>query len=205
LTGRGVYYGAAGSEADALVGEDVFIVGGANSAGQAALHFSKSARSVTMLIRGATLAASMSQYLVKRIEETDNINLCFDTQVARVLGQDRLEALELCNTRTGKSEVVPAATLFVFVGATPRTEWLESAVARDSYGFILTGRDLLSDARHPSAWTLDREPLPLETSAAGVFAAGDVRHGSAKRVAAAVGEGSMSVMLIWDYRASLGL
>lgn len=205
LTGRGIYYGASSSEADSVAGEDVFIVGGANSAGQAAVHFSKSAHSVTMLIRGDSLAASMSQYLVKRIVETENINVCYETQVERALGEDRLEALEFCNSRTGESWIVPATTLFVFVGATPRTEWLESAVVRDSYGFVLTGRDLLTDSKYPPAWTLDRDPFLLETSAAGVFAAGDVRHGSGKRVAAAVGEGSMSVMLVWEHRASLGL
>ena len=205
LTGRGIYYGAAGSEAQAIVGEDVFIVGGANSAGQAAVHFSKFAHSVTMLVRGSSLAAAMSEYLVKRIVETDNIKVSYETQVQRALGQDHLEALELRHTGTGALSVVPATTLLVFVGATPRTEWLESTVARDPHGFILTGRDVLADGKQPAGWTLERDPLLLETSATGVFAAGDVRHGSGKRVAAAVGEGSMAVMLVWEHRTSLGL
>ena len=205
LTGRGIYYGAASSEGDSLAGEDVFVVGGANSAGQAAVHFAKSAHSVTMLIRGSSLSVSMSQYLVTRIAETENIKVLYEVQVERAIGQDRLEALELRNSRTGEAWVAPATTLFVFLGATPRTDWLDSALLRDSYGFILTGRDLLTDGKYPSGWTLDRGPLLLETSAPGVFAAGDVRHGSAKRVAAAVGEGSLSVMLVWEYRASLGM
>ncbi len=205
LTGKGIYYGAAGTEAESIAGEDVFIVGGANSAGQAAVHFAKTARSVTMLIRGATLSAAMSQYLINRIRETENINVCYETQIGRAIGGERLEHLELLNAKTGESSTVPATTLFVFVGATPRTEWLDGAVVRDKYGFILTGRDLLADSDYPPGWTLDRAPLLLETNAPGVFAAGDVRHGSGKRVAAAVGEGSMSVMLVWEYRASLGM
>ena len=204
LTGRGVYYGAAGSEAESLSGEDVFIVGGANSAGQAAVHFAKSARKVTMLVRGASLSSSMSNYLVKRIAETGNIEVCLETQVVRAIGEEQLEALELSNSRAG-SRSVPATTLFVFVGASPRTEWLDASVLRDEHGFVLTGPDLLSEKSYGSTWKLERPPLLLETSAPGVFAAGDVRHGSAKRVAAAVGEGSMAVMLIWQYRASLGL
>jgi len=205
LTGRGIYYGAASSETESLTGEDVFVVGGANSAGQAAVHFAKSARSVTMLIRGDSLSASMSQYLVNRIAETENIDVLYEAQVEGALGDDRLEALELRNSRTGESWIAPATTLFVFIGAMPRTEWLDAAVLSDLHGFILTGRDLMTDSKYPPGWTLDREPFLLETSAPGVFAAGDVRHGSAKRVAAAVGEGSMSVMLVWEYRASLGM
>ncbi|HEX5367903.1 MAG TPA: FAD-dependent oxidoreductase, partial [Dehalococcoidia bacterium] len=195
LTGRGVYYGAASSEAESLAGEDVFIVGGANSAGQAAVHFAKSARKVTMLVRGKSLSASMSQYLIKRIAEIENIEVLYDTQVERAVGQDRLEALVLCNAG-GESWTAPATTLFVFVGATPRTEWLNDAVLRDQHGFVLTGPDLLSEKSYVATKATERMPLLLETSAPGVFAAGDVRHGSAKRVAAAVGEGSMAVMLV---------
>ncbi len=204
LTGRGVYYGAASSEAESLAGEDVFIVGGANSAGQAAVHFARSARQVTMLVRGKSLSASMSQYLVKRIAETDNIEVLYETHVERAVGNDRLEALELGNA-AGETWTVPATTLFVFVGATPRTDWLGSTVLRDKYGFILTGPDLLNEKSYATGGTAARMPFLLETSASGVFAAGDVRHGSAKRVAAAVGEGSMAVMLVWQYRASIGL
>lgn len=205
LTGKGIYYGAAGSVAESLKGEDVHIVGGANSAGQAALHFARYARSVTMIVRGPSLAASMSQYLITRIEATENIDCCFDTTVERAIGENDLDELELKDVRSGDVRRVPASTLFVFIGASPRTDWLDGAVARDSYGFIITGRDLIADAKETSAWKLDRTPLPLETSVPGVFAAGDVRHGSGKRVAAAVGEGSMSVMLVWEYRALLGL
>jgi thioredoxin reductase (NADPH) len=205
LTGRGIYHGAGGSEAESLAGEDVFIVGGANSAGQAAIHFAKLARSVTMLVRGRSLSTSMSEYLVSRITETENITVLPEVQVERAVGHERLEALDLRHSGTGRSWTVPATTLFVFIGATPRTEWLDAAVVTDAHGFIVTGRDLMADGKHPSGWTQEREPMMLETSAPGVFAAGDVRLGSAKRVAGAVGEGSLSVMLIWDYRASLGL
>jgi thioredoxin reductase (NADPH) len=205
LTGRGVYYGASGGMAEAVTGEDVFIVGGANSAGQAAVHFARSARKVTMLVRGQSLAASMSQYLIDRIAEVENISVSYDSQVVQAIGKDHLEALEIHSAATGESAVLPATTLFVFIGATPRTQWLDGVVLCDSHGFILTGRDLAGEAKYAASWTLDRAPLPLETSAPGVFAAGDVRHGSAKRVAAAVGEGSMAVMLVWEHRSSLGL
>jgi thioredoxin reductase (NADPH) len=205
LTGRGIYYGAGTADAEAAAGEDVFIIGGANSAGQAALHFARTASSVTMLIRGQSLSSSMSQYLIDRIRETKNISVSFETEVAGGIGKERLEALELRDCRTGTLTSVPASTVFVYIGATPRTEWLETTLLRDSHGFILTGRDLLTDGKAPAGWVPARAPLVLETSAPGVFAAGDVRHGSAKRVAAAVGEGSMSVMLVWEYRASLGL
>ena len=204
LTGRGVYYGAASTAAESLRGEDVFIVGGANSAGQAALHFAKPARKVTMLVRGESLSASMSQYLIRRISELENIEVLYQTEVEEAIGHEKLEALQLRNS-SGKSWQVTASTLFVFVGAAPRTEWLDTSVARDKQGFILTGRDLMKDNRYPAGWSLERAPLLLETSAPGVFAAGDVRYGSGKRVAAAVGEGSMAVMLVWEYRRSLGL
>jgi thioredoxin reductase (NADPH) len=205
LMGRGIYYGAASSVAESVKNEDVFIVGGANSAGQAAVHFAKSARSVTMIVRGASLSVSMSHYLIDRIAELENVTVLCETQVERAVGSEHLDALELRNSRTGELRKTPATTLFVFVGATPRTDWLGSSVMRDQHGFVLTGRDLMTDNKPPPGWLLDRPPLPLETSAPGVFAAGDVRFGSGKRVAAAVGEGSMSVMLVWEYRASLGL
>jgi thioredoxin reductase (NADPH) len=146
----------------------------------------------------------MSQYLIDRIMETENIEVLRETEVEAAIGDERLEALELTNS-AGQSWMVPATTMFVFVGATPRTEWLASRVMRDERGFVLTGTDLLGDNKFPTQWPLERAPLHLETSAPGVFAAGDVRHGSGKRVAAAVGEGSMAVMLVWEYRHSLGL
>lgn len=204
LTGSGVYYGASAAETSAVAGEDVYIVGGANSAGQAAVHFAGHARNVTMLVRGASLSASMSQYLIDRIAATPNIQVCCQVEVAKAIGNDRLEALDLCNS-AGETWTVPASTLFVFIGAAPQTAWLDSGVQLDAHGFILTGPDLLVDGKHPPGWTLDRDPLLLETSAPGIFAAGDVRHGSGKRVAAAVGEGSMAVMSVWQYRASIGL
>jgi thioredoxin reductase (NADPH) len=205
LTGKGIYYGAAAAEAESVKDEDVYVVGGANSAGQAALHFARTAKSVTMLVRGSSLSTSMSQYLTSRIAETENIMVCYDTVVARAVGRDRLEALELRNSNGGDRRTVPASTLFVFIGAYPRTEWLDDTIALDGHGFILTGQDLQVDGKYTPHWSAERVPLLLETSAPGVFAAGDVRHGSAKRVAAAVGEGSMAVMLVWEYRTLLGM
>ncbi|HWV35848.1 MAG TPA: NAD(P)/FAD-dependent oxidoreductase, partial [Thermomicrobiales bacterium] len=204
LTGRGVYYGAAMVEASSIQGEDVYIVGGANSAGQAAIYFADVARSVTMLVRGTALSASMSQYLIEHIERTPNIVLRFQSEIAEVRGDERLESLVLKNSSTGDVETVAASALFVFIGASPRTEWLDGCVARDEKGFILTGPDLVANGR-PRNWKLSRDPLLLETNIPGVFAAGDVRHGSGKRVATAVGEGAMAVMSIWQYRAQAGL
>jgi thioredoxin reductase (NADPH) len=205
LTGRGVYYGASSSEAQAVANEDVYIVGGANSAGQAAVHFAKFARSVTLLIRGTSLSATMSRYLVDRIEQTGNIKVDCHTEVEQALGESHLEALILRHFDVNESVKVPASTLFIYIGAAPPTEWLASTLQCDAHGFILTGRDLLIDGKRPPGWKLDRDPFLLETSAPGVFAAGDVRHGSGKRVAAAVGEGSMAVMSVWQYRDSIGL
>ena len=204
LTGRGVYYGAAISEVSSIRDEDIFIVGGANSAGQAAIYFSNVARSVTMLVRGAGLSAGMSQYLVERIERTPNVVLRCNTTVEEVTGDERLETLVLRNTATDERETVSGSALFVFIGASPRTDWLEDRVLRDDRGFVLTGPDVMAAGR-PKRWTLDRDPYLLETNIAGVFAAGDVRHGSGKRVATAVGEGAMAVMSIWQYRAKAGL
>jgi thioredoxin reductase (NADPH) len=204
LTGRGVYYGAAISEASSIRDEDIFIVGGANSAGQAAIYFSNVARSITMLIRGSTLSAGMSRYLIERIEHTPNIRLRFDTAVDEVQGDERLEGLVLKNTVTGERESVRGSALFVFIGAIPLTGWLDGCVSCDDKGFVLTGPDVL-EGGHSKMWTLDRDPYLLETNIPGVFAAGDVRHGSGKRVATAVGEGAAAVMSVWQYRAQAGL
>jgi thioredoxin reductase (NADPH) len=204
LTGRGVCYGPGAVDAAGLRGEDVFVVGGANSAGQAAIHFARSARSVTMLVRGRSLSSTMSHYLVERITSTPSIRIRFETTVGRAIGQGRLEALELVSAGTADTEIVPATNLFIFIGASPHTDWLGTQVLRDAQGFVLTGPDVLTRGR-PSSWTLDRDPFLLETSVPGIFAAGDVRHGSAKRVAAAVGEGSMAVLSIWQHRAHAGL
>jgi thioredoxin reductase (NADPH) len=204
LAGRGVYYGAGISEATAIKGEDIFIVGGANSAGQAAVYFAGYARSVTMLVRGEGLSESMSHYLVEQIERTSNIAVETHTSVAEVIGAEHLEGLVLRDATTGECRSVPASALFVFIGAQPRTDWLDGSIERDERGFVLTGPDLTAGGRK-STWPLERDPFLLETNIPGVFAAGDVRHGSGKRVATAVGEGAMAVMTVWQYRAKNGL
>jgi thioredoxin reductase (NADPH) len=203
LIGRGIYYGAALSEASSVRGEEIFIVGGANSAGQAAVYFAKVAAKVTMLVRGASLASGMSHYLVERIENTSNIEVMTETSVVAAIGTNQLEALELLNSKSGESTVVSAPAMFVFIGASPATDWLRESLLLDKAGFIVTGRDVLSTTAFP--WQLDRDPILMETSLPGVFAAGDVRAGSGKRVATAVGEGATAVMSVWQYRALNGL
>ena len=188
LVGAGVFYGAAGVVAPAVAGEDVYVVGGANSAGQAALHLAEYAARVTLLIRGPSLAAGMSDYLVRQIDATPNVAVKLRTQVVGGHGESRLDGLRLLDLERQQTADVPAAAVFVMIGAEPHTDWLSDALCLDEHGFILTGRDLPADA-----WPLAREPHPFETSRPGVFAAGDVRHGSVKRVAGAVGEGSVSV------------
>jgi thioredoxin reductase (NADPH) len=199
LTGRGIYYGAALVEAPGCKGEDVYIVGGANSAGQAALHFAKYARTVTMLVRSKGLTATMSKYLIDEIGRTSNIVLRPQTEVVEALGDEHLETLRLRGPE-GEEEV-KVQSLFVFIGAAPRTDWLPPAILRDENGFILAGPDLRSDGKLPAEWGEAREPFLLETSVPGVFVAGDVRHGSVKRVASAVGEGSIAVQFIHQYLA----
>ncbi|GIH60401.1 FAD-dependent oxidoreductase [Microbispora siamensis] len=199
LTGRGVFYGAAATEAPSCAGEEVYIVGGANSAGQAAVYFSRYARKVHMLIRGEDLTRSMSRYLIDQIEAIPSIEVHPRTQVVGGEGRDHLERLILCDGRTGLTTAVPASWLFVFIGAEPRTDWLGDVVARDAGGYVLTGSDLLADGRRPAGWTPSRDPYHLESSMPGVFAAGDVRAGSVKRVASAVGEGAMAVSLVHRY------
>ena len=199
LTGRGIYYGAALVEAAACKGEEVFVVGGANSAGQAAVHFAQYASKVTMLVRGPGLAATMSKYLIDEIERTSNIVLETQTQVLEAQGDERLEALRLRGPR-GEYRL-PASSVFVFIGAAPGVEWLPSSVLRDEKGFVLAGPDLRRDGKQPDGWREPREPFLLETSVPGVFVAGDVRHGSVKRVASAVGEGSIAVQFAHQYLA----
>lgn len=198
LNGAGVYYGAAMTEAITCQGETVYIVGGANSAGQAAMHFSKYALEVVMLVR-SPLAKSMSQYLIDQIEATNNIRVCPGCVVEEVKGDSNLEAITIKNIHTGEVETVSATSLFIFIGAMPKTDWLEGAVERDERGFILTGPDLIRDGNPPKGWNLDRSPFLLETSVPGVFAAGDVRYNSVKRVASGVGEGSIAVQFIHRY------
>ncbi len=180
-----------------MEGQEVFVVGAGNSAGQTAVHLARYAASVTLLVRGADLAGSMSEYLVREIEQAPNIGVRLRTQVTDGLGGQRLEGLALRGP-DGSVEEVPAAALFVMIGGEPRTEWL-AGVARDDRGYVLTGHDLLHDGRAPSGWPLERPPLLLETSVPGVFAAGDVRHRSVKRVASAVGEGAVAVQLVHQY------
>ncbi|MEU1657193.1 FAD-dependent oxidoreductase [Streptomyces griseofuscus] len=199
LTGCGVYYGSALTEAAGCQGQDVYIVGGANSAGQAAMYLARGAKSVTLLVRGADLSASMSYYLIQQITEAPNIEVRCRTVVDAAHGSGHLERLTLRHTGTGETERVDAQWMFVFIGAAPLTDWLGDSVLRDERGFILAGPDLTPDGTPPAGWELDRPPYHLETSVPGVFVAGDARAESAKRVASAVGEGAMAVMLVHRY------
>ncbi len=202
LHGAGVFYGAAVSEAQAMQGRDVYVVGAGNSAGQAATHLSKYASRVTLLARGDSLAASMSDYLIKEIEAAENIHVRLNTQVIDGGGEGRLEHLVLKDSASGHTETVPAAALFVLIGAEPHTEWLPEKIERDDRGYVITGRDLSRYGQPRRGWRLERLPLLMETSMAGVFAVGDVRHGSVKRVASAVGEGSIAVQMVHEYLSS---
>jgi thioredoxin reductase (NADPH) len=199
LTGSGVYYGAATTEAQSCQGDDVYIVGAANSAGQAAVFFARTARSVTVLVRGDGLERSMSHYLIQQIAELPNVRVRTGTEVVGAAGGDHLERLRIADLVGGTEEEVDASWLFIFIGAAPCTDWLPKEVVRDDRGFVLTGPDLLSEGRPPADWPLDRQPYFLETSVPGVFAAGDVRGQSVKRVASAVGEGAMAVTLVHRY------
>ncbi|WP_405640547.1 FAD-dependent oxidoreductase [Streptomyces sp. NBC_00019] len=199
LTGCGVYYGSALTEASSCQGQDIYIVGGANSAGQAAMYLSRGAKSVTLLVRGADLSASMSHYLIQQISDAPNISVRARTVVDSAHGSDHLEQLTLRDVDTGETELVDAQWMFVFIGAAPLTGWLDGTVLRDDHGFILAGPDLTADGRPPADWELDRPPYHLETNVPGVFVAGDARAESAKRVASAVGEGAMAVMLVHRY------
>lgn len=202
LTGRGVYYGAAMSEALSCKDEDVYVVGAGNSAGQSALYFAAYARSVTLVVRGGSLGAKMSSYLVDRIEASEKIVVRLHSEIAECIGGEHLEELVLVDRESGARERVKACVLFIFIGAAPRTDWLGGVVARDDRGFILTGPDL-DPGKHLKDWPLSRAPYLLEANVPGVFAAGDVRHESIKRVASAVGEGSVAVHFMHRYLAAL--
>jgi thioredoxin reductase (NADPH) len=199
LTGLGVFYGSAATEAPACAGEDVHVVGGANSAGQAAVFLSRHARRVTLLVRADGLERSMSSYLIRQIRDTPNIQVRLHTQVVEAAGGEHLKRIRLCDTRTGTVEEVPASHLFVFIGAAPCTDWLDGVIQHDSSGFLLTGPDLLLGGKRPAGWPLDRDPYYLEGSVPGIFAAGDARANSVKRVASAVGEGAMAIQLVHRY------
>jgi thioredoxin reductase (NADPH) len=202
LVGRGVYYGAAASEVEWLADQEVVIVGGANSAGQAALHFAERARKVTILVRGEGLDQGMSHYLVERVTAAPNVDVLTETTVSAVSGDGALEAVEVSDRRSGEHRTLAASGLFIFIGAVPHTDWLAGVVGRDERGFLVTGREA-AGREDCVAWLLDRDPYPLESSVPGVFVAGDVRRGSIKRVASAVGEGAMAVQLIHQYLAEL--
>ncbi|MCW2538461.1 MAG: hypothetical protein JWN95_186 [Frankiales bacterium] len=199
LTGRGVYYGSAMSEAANCAGHDVYIVGGANSAGQAAVYFARHAKTVTLLVRGKSLESSMSYYLIQQIAGIENIIVRTCSEVIAGHGDEHLERLTLRDNDSGAEEIVDAQWLFVFIGAAPRTEWLDGFVLRDDHGFVISGPDLPMDGARPRGWPAERAPYHLETSVPGVFVAGDARAESAKRVASAVGEGAMAVMLVHRY------
>jgi len=199
LQGAGVYYGGGTTEAISCRDEDVYIIGGANSAGQAAMYFSRYAQRVVMLVRGDSLATTMSQYLIDQIKATSNIQVEYRTQVVEVHGDDHLDTLSIKCDQTGDVSRVPAAALFIFIGAEPRTAWLDGTVERDARGFVLTGPDLLREGKRPKGWSLERDPGLLETNVPGIFAVGDVRHGSIKRVASGVGEGSIAIQFVHQY------
>jgi thioredoxin reductase (NADPH) len=199
LQGAGIYYGGGATEALSCKGELVYVVGGANSAGQAAMNFARYADRVVILVRGASLSSTMSQYLIDQVKETPNIQLWAHASVVEAHGESHLEEVSVLCSDTNKIERVPASAMFIFIGASPRTDWLAGIVERDERGFILTGPDLIRDGQHPKGWGLERDPFLLETNVPGIFAVGDVRHGSVKRVASGVGEGSVAVQFIHQY------
>ncbi|HWB35486.1 MAG TPA: FAD-dependent oxidoreductase, partial [Rugosimonospora sp.] len=199
FTGRGVYYGSAATQGPDCAGEDVYIVGGANSAGQAAVFFSRHARSVTLVIRGDGLERSMSHYLIQQLRDIPNVSVRANAEVVAASGDGHLESITVRDNESGKCETLETGHLFIFIGAEPCTDWLGGEIFCDPQGFLCTGPDLVVDGVRPRPWDLDREPYYLETSLPGVFAAGDARSTSVKRVASAVGEGAMAVTLIHRY------
>jgi thioredoxin reductase (NADPH) len=199
LQGAGVYYGGGSTEALSCKGEIVYVIGGANSAGQAAMNFAKYAERVVIVVRGSSLSSTMSQYLIDQIKEMPSIQIWANASVAEVHGETHLEEISFLCSDTNKIERVPATSMFIFIGALPRTDWLAGVVERDERGFILTGPDLVRRGERPKGWTLERDPFLLETNVPGLFAVGDVRHGSVKRVASGVGEGSVAVQFIHQY------
>jgi len=203
LRGAGIYYGGGSQEAISCKGETVYVVGGANSAGQAAMNFAQYAEKVIMLLRGDSLSATMSRYLIDQIEKTPNIQLWTHAEVIEVHGETHLEEISVQCSDTNTVERVPASAMFIYIGALPMTDWLGTTVLRDERGFVLAGPDMLKDGKRPAQWNLDRAPFLLESSLPGVFVVGDVRHGSIKRVASAVGEGAIAVQFIHRYMAKV--
>jgi thioredoxin reductase (NADPH) len=203
LQGSGVYYGGGSQEAISYKGETVYIVGGANSAGQAALNFAQYAEKVVILVRGDSLSATMSRYLIDQIEKTPNVQLWTHASAIEAHGETHLEEISVLCSDTHTVEKVPASAMFIYIGALPRTDWLGQTVMRDERGFVLAGSDLLKNGKRPSGWNLDRDPYLLESSMPGVFVVGDVRYGSIKRVASAVGEGAIAVQFIHRYMAKV--
>jgi thioredoxin reductase (NADPH) len=199
LQGAGVYYGGGSTEALSCKGEVVYVIGGANSAGQAAMNFARFAERVVIVVRGSSLSSTMSQYLIDQVKETPNIQIWAHASVQEAHGETHLEEISFLCSGTNTVERVPANAMFIFIGALPRTDWLAGIVERDERGFILTGPDLIRDGQHPKGWALERDPFLLETNIPGIFAVGDVRHGSVKRVASGVGEGSVAVQFIHQY------
>ena len=199
LTGAGVYYYAPMSEAFSYRNGDIYIVGGANSAGQAAMYFSRFARQVTMLVRGGSLSDSMSQYLEDQITATKNIQVKLNSSVIAVTGTDHCDTITIQDNKTRATETVPASALLIYAGAVPRTDWLAGIVERDEQGYVISGQHLMLEGKRPTGWNADRDPFYLETSVPGIFVAGDVRHRSAKGVTSGVGEGAMAVKLVHQY------
>jgi thioredoxin reductase (NADPH) len=204
LQGSGVHYYAPMSEAFSYREGDIYIIGGANSAGQAAMYFSRFARRVTMVVRGPALSDTMSQYLEDQIKATKNIDVRLNSKVIEVLGSDWCEQLVIEQSQSGERQTVSASALLVYAGAVPRTDWLDGLVERDALGYIVSGQHLLQrEHRRPQGWSVDRDPFYLETTVPGVFVAGDVRHRSAKGVTSGVGEGAMAVKLVHEYLSTL--
>jgi thioredoxin reductase (NADPH) len=199
LTGAGIYYGAALTEAINYSGKEVYVVGGANSAGQGAMYFSRFANQVTMLVRGSSLEIGMSQYLVDQIHAQANIKVKVNTEVKAVRGETKLEQIVYFNMETNREENCPVDAMFIFIGAQAHTELVDGVVERNLQGFIITGQDLVNDRKYPKGWKLKRAPYFLETSVPGIFAAGDVRQGAVRRVASAVGQGAIAVALVHQY------